>query len=721
MAVIGSNQFRSILVLVVLSSLLAGCMTSAKSRFFGTTQPPAENVLRYITGSEPESLDPQFVNGQPEARIMIALYDRLVEYHPKTMEPIPAVAESWEVSPDGSEYLFHLRKTAKFSNGEPITAKDFVYSFRRALSPELASRNANLAYYIKYAEAYNGGKSFVKDANGQFLLKKDFAPKSEDEAKPNTPDTSVGKTSADEKVRVEPPAVSGKSVQTTADNFGADTEFHRFIDAPERLTVPGEEKDREKLFKESPKLKSAIEGKELIPVKAEDLGVEASDDYTFRVKLYQPAPFFLGLLAHQYFSVLNQKAIENYGKDWIKPENLVTSGPFKVSVYKPYDELIVVKDPNYWDAANVKLDSIEFYPMDEATTMMNLYKSGRVDAVYNHVAPAAWNEEIKQYKDEYLNAPEVATEFYVINTKKAPMDNIKVRQAFSLAVDREALSKFRKTTKPLTDHTPEGIFPKYEEARKKVFAEKLKENGISQEEWGKRMFDPDKARKLLAEAGYPVEQNGSSFTCPKFPADKINITYNTAESNKAVAEFMQAQWKQTLGITVPLKNLEFKTFLPMLNTVSYDGFGRRGWVGDYMDPYTFLGLYYSPQNDGATGWWDPKYDKMLDDANNTVDTQKRFEKLAEAEFYVTQQAIIIPMQTQATNWIKKPYVKGLYPNPGTLFAWKFVYIERDPNKWDKNVENIMQDSDPAVEAQLSQLTATQEQLEKSKLSNNQAE
>ena len=720
---ISLNQFRSILVIVILSSLFSGCLTSANSRYFGLTKPPTDNILRYVSGSEPESLDPQFGTGQPEARIYLALYDRLVEYHPKTMEPIPAVAESWEISSDGTEYLFHLRKNAKFSNGEPITAKDFVYSFRRALSPELASRNGILAYYIKYAEAYNAGKSFIKDANGNFLLKKDFTVK-EGLTKPELADAQISlvettkKPNSVEKVDVkpsvetaEPIAPASNEQKESANSFGAETEFHGFIDAPERLTVPNDEKERAKAFAEAPKIKAAAEGKELVPVKGENIGVEAVDDYTLRLTLYQPAPFFLGLLAHQFFSVLNQKVIEKYGNNWTKPENIVTSGPFKVSVYKPYDELDVVKDPNYWDAANVHLDGIEYYPMDEQTTMMNLYKAGRVDALYNHTVPAAWNEVIKQYKDEYLLAPEVATEFYVINVKKPPMDDVKVRQAFSLAVNREALAEYRKTVKPLTDLTPEGIFPKYEEARKKVYAEKLKENNISREEWAKRIFDPEKARKLMTEAGYPVQKSGNGYATPSFPVDKVSITYNTQESNKATAEFVQAQWKQNLGITVPLKNLEFKTYLPLLSSVGYDGFGRRGWVGDYMDPYTFLGLYYSPQNDGATGWWDPKYDAMLDEANKTVDVQKRYEKLAEAEFYVTRQQLIIPLMTQGTSWMKKPYVKGLYPNPGTLFAWKFVYIEPDPNKWDTNVDNIMKESDPLIEAQLEQLTATQTQME----------
>jgi oligopeptide transport system substrate-binding protein len=218
---------------------------------------------------------------------------------------------------------------------------------------------------------------------------------------------------------------------------------------------------------------------------------------------------------------------------------------------------------------------------------------------------------------------------------------------------------------------------------------------------------------MLTDAGYPVQKAGNGYSCPSFPVDKVSITYNTAESNKAVAEFVQAQWKQNLGITVPLKNMEFRTFLPMMNKVEYDGFARRGWVGDYMDPYTFLGLYYSKANEGGTGWWDPKYDAMLDDANNTVDIQSRFEKLAKAELYISQQQIVIPLGTNGTSWMKKPYIKGMYPNPGTLFPWKFVYIEHDPSKWDANVDNIMKGHDPAVEQQLSELNRTQEEMEKS--------
>jgi oligopeptide transport system substrate-binding protein len=675
---------RAATFVVLTATVFSGCMTSATGKYFGRTVPPTDGVMRYTTGSEPESLDPQIPNGQPEARILIALYDGLVEYHPKTMEAIPGIAESWEVNTDGTEYLFHLRKNATFSNGDPIRAGDFVYTFRRGFSPELASRNASLGYYIKYSEAYNSNMSFVKDASGRFMLKKDLEEPGE--AKP----------------------------ESKPDTFGVDSEFHRFIDGPERLSVPTDKKELAKILDKDAKLKAAVEGKEFVPVKAEDIGVEAVDDYTLRLKLYQPAPYFLGLLGHQFFRVVPQKVIEKYGNNWSRPENIVTSGAFTVAAHRPYDVLIVKKNQKYWDAANVHLEGIEFYPLDEQSTMMNLYKAGRVDATYNHTIPAPWNETIRQYTAEYSLHPEVTTEFYVINVKRPPMDNLKVRQAFALAIDRESLAKFRKTLKPLIDMTPEGIFPKYEEAREKIYTEELKKKGSSLAEWKARIFDAEQARKLLTEAGFPVVKNGDGYSCPSFPVDKVSITYNTAESNKSVAEFVQAQWKQYLGITVPLKNMEFRTFLPLLNKVEYDGIARRGWVGDYMDPYTFLSLYYSQANEGGTGWWDPKFDKLLDDANNIVDVQKRFEKLAEAEFYVMQQQIIIPLGTSGTSWMKKPYIKGMYPNPGTLHAWKFIYIESDPNKWTSNMDNIMKDDDPAVTAQLDQLMATQVQMEKSK-------
>src|SRR5712691_475788 len=148
---------RLTLAAVVLSLALVctGCAASANNAFFGATNPPRENVLRYVSGSEPETLDPQIPDGQNEARICMALYEGLAEYDPKTGEPVPALAETWEVNQDSSEFVFHLRRDGRFSNGDPITARDFVYTIRRGLSPEVGSRSASMAYPIKYAQAFN--------------------------------------------------------------------------------------------------------------------------------------------------------------------------------------------------------------------------------------------------------------------------------------------------------------------------------------------------------------------------------------------------------------------------------------------------------------------------------------------------------------------------------------------------------------------------------------
>ena len=541
------------LALLSASIAVAGCGTRAQTaEYFGKAEPPAGQQLRYISGSEPESLDPQVSTGQPEARVYLALYEGLTEYHPVTGEAMPAIAERWEPNADNSEFTFHLRHNARFSNGDPITANDFVWSLRRGLTPALASRAAYLAYYIKGAQAYNEGTG-----------------------------------------------------------------------------------------------------------RAEDIGIEAVDDYTLKITLTQPLPFLGGLMAHQFFRVLPRKAIEKYGDAWTEPEHIVTSGAFKVQTWRHYDRLILVRDPMNWDAARVKLDRITFYPLEDVTTMMNLYKAGEVDAVYNHTVPYAWVDQIRHLPD-YMDKPEVAIEYYGINTTKPPMNDLRVRKAFNLAVDKNALAEYRRVVKPLTSFTPEGIFPKYP-----------RPSGDG--------FDPQRGRDLLAEAGYRGADG--KFDPAKFPASSLEILYNTTESNKQTAEFVQAQWKQNLGITVPLKNMEWKTFLDERAKLRFSGFARQGWIADYMDPYSFLDLFSTPTGENGTGWFDPKYKAMLDAANRQPDPQQRYELLAKAEAYMLEVQPVIPLWTSGSDWLKKPYVKGLYSNPIILHPWKYVYIEHDPSKW----------------------------------------
>lgn len=671
------QKFNSLLLLAVfliLGASFVGCSSSAKGRYFGQTVAPRDNAVRYVTGSEPETLDPQLPDGQPEARIFVALYDGLVEYGPKDQQPIPAIATSWETNPTLDEFIFHLRTNAKWSDGKPITANDFVYSMRRGFAPETISRTAiSLGGVIKYATEFNAEQLFVKKGNG-FLLESDV--NGDEKPEPNV-------------------------------TFGPETEFHKSIHST-RVTVDADEKKRAKQLEADPKLRLAIQGAELVPIKAEDIGVEAVDNYTVRITLRQSTPYFVGMLAHQFFRFVPGHVIEKFGKDWTRTEHIVTCGAFRLKEHRPYDRLIVEKDPNYWDAANVHLDRIEFYPLEENATILNLYKAGSVDAFLNHTVLTSWIEEVRDYKDEYMNFPEAATAYYSMNIKKPPFDNVKVRRAFLLGLDRVALSKFRKVTVPLYGKVPTGIYPAYDKAVATVSEEMRVEKGIDPEKWANRYkFDPAEARKLLTEAGFAVQGGEGNYSCPSFPTDRVSITYNTNENNKAIAEFIQAQWKQNLGITIPLKTMEFKTYLPYFKGLQYEGFAQFLWSGDYMDPYTFLGLQYGEDNEGGSGFHDAKYDKMLDQANAELNPDKRFEMMARAEEYLMEQLPMIPLTVNATNWMKKPYVKGMYPNPGTLMPWKFVYIERDPDKWDKGVQNIMSEPDPQFEKQLADLTSTQ--------------
>ena len=216
------------------------------------------------------------------------------------------------------------------------------------------------------------------------------------------------------------------------------------------------------------------------------------------MSLSQPAPYFSGLAAHQLFRLAPRKIIEKYGARWTEPENIVTCGPFKVKAWKHYDKLVVERDPIYWDAANVRLDEIHFMVSSDNPTSMNLYKVGEVDALLNHTVPIGWLDVVRPKKD-YMDGAEAAIVYILMNVTKPPMNDLRVRRAFNMAIDKINYAKSRRITKPLSAFTPEGIFVGYPQP---------KGDG----------FDPEQARKLLGEAGFPVTKKGDgTFECKSFP------------------------------------------------------------------------------------------------------------------------------------------------------------------------------------------------------------
>lgn len=586
--------------------LAASCsIPNENEPYFGKTDPPAENIVRYVSGPEPESLDPQIGTGQVEQRIYVALYEGLVEYDPQTLEPVPAIAERWEANADSTEFTFYLRRSARWSDGELITARDFVYTMRRGLDPELASRGAGQAYYIRNAKAFNENSAFVRDeTTGEFLMDAEAV-------------------------------------------------------VPTRLTVPQGEKQKAAFLKAHPKIESVIAGKTFVPVRGEDVGVEAVDDFTVKIYLTQPVPFFVKILPYNFFRFVPERIVSRFGDKWTAPENIVTSGAFTVKEWSPYDQIVVAKNLNYWDAANVRLDEVRFYPVEDQATVMNLYKAGAIDATYNRSVPRSWMYMMQQKRD-HQDALEASIEYYIINTTVPPMNDVRVRKAFALALDKSLITATRRTSKPLSTLIPLDIFKGYPSVQAVE-------------------FNPEKAKQLLAEAGF--RDASGNYDAGKFPIGEIALTFNTSDGNKFVAEIVQSQWKQNLGLTVPLKNMETKTFISATARLEYKGFARYGYAADYIDPYTFLSIFITDGGDNGTGWKDERYIKLIDVANRTLDAERRNQLLAEAETLLLNEQPIIPLTTSSTNWIKKPYVKGMYPNALTLHPWKYVYLERDSAKW----------------------------------------
>ncbi len=589
MRTLGRTGFR-LAALALSASLLACTPSPGEAMYFGATDPPDGQVLRFVQGMEPTSLDPPLTSAYNETVLLLAFHEGLVIHDPATSGPMPALAESWDVNESSTQFTFHLRKGARFSNGDPITADDVAWSFRRSIDPQLAATYTWIAYPVLYAEGYNARASFVRDkTTGTFELD---------------------------------PA----------------TNTRRFVAAD---TVPPP-------------------GKELVPIRVEDVGIEVLDPLTVRYTLTQSAPYFVGMLVHQFFAVVHRKTIETFGENWTRPENIVTSGPFHLAEWVPYDRIVVKKSPTYWDAAHVRLDEIRFFPSEDTSTTMNLYRAGSIDATLQQSIPKAWLGRMHRYRD-FMNLPVLTTAFLFINTTRPPMNDVRVREAFNLAIDRDIVASFAHGT-PLGGFTPSILFPGYPTIEGKT-------------------FDPARAKALLVDAGYGDAEG--KFDPARFPVEKIEYSYPSYDQSRQLAELLQAQWKQNLGVTVPIRGLEPKTYATPVLKQDYDGIAEGGWAGDYVDPNTFLSLMQSRTNNNATGWWSKTYAEGLDEANRMSDPMERFKKMASVEQELMRASAVIPLYIINGAWMKKPYVKGMRTNPMSFTPWKFVSIEHDRTKWDK--------------------------------------
>lgn len=385
--------------------------------------------------------------------------------------------------------------------------------------------------------------------------------------------------------------------------------------------------------------------------------IKSIDDHTFWVRLTKPVPYFLGLIEYPVFSPLPEHVIEKFkaeGKEdqWTRPGNIVVSGPFILveEEFKQYK--IFNKNPKYFNASKVRLDKVKTLMIEDYNANLNAYKTGQHDWSWAASLPTDMLESVRKYKDYHFD-PQVCVYYYQINTTRKPLDNVKVRKALSLAIDRQSLvdNITRQGQAPLADLVPPGI-PGYVGPKTTI-------------------FDPVAAKKLLAEAGYP---EGKGF--PKF-----TVKFNTSEGHRKIAEAIQQMWKSNLGIQVDIANMEWKSMLEDQNRSNFDLL-RMAWVADYLDPNTFLSIFLSESANNHTFWKNKKYDQIIDASDRTMNQKERFKNFVEAEKILADEVPMIPIYGYTRSYMKKPYLHGFWPDYQDRHPWKYMWIDE---RWTKGI------------------------------------
>jgi oligopeptide transport system substrate-binding protein len=369
------------------------------------------------------------------------------------------------------------------------------------------------------------------------------------------------------------------------------------------------------------------------------VGIHALDSRTVRVELNHPTPFFLDLCAFQTLAVVPRKLIEKYGEDWMRVRPLPGSGPYLLDRWRLNDKIRLVKNPYYWDAANTRSAVVDLLPISAPSTALNLYQSGEADIIWDRDNLPYELTDLLSKRPDFHTFPYLATYFIRCNTTRPPFNDPRVRKAFALTIDRRRLVErfLGGGEAPANYLVPDGT-ANYDPAP-----------GLG--------YDPEQARRLLAEAGYP---KGTGFPPVSYLFDsasgggKIHLKLGTE---------MQHMWEEQLNIHVELKEMEKRVYLDAQNHLDYD-LTRSSWVGDYNDPNTFLDLFRSNNGNNRTGWKNPRYDRLMEQADHEIDLAKRAALLKQAEtILVRDEAPVIPIYFYVGfNYYDPAKVKGVHPN-----------------------------------------------------------
>jgi oligopeptide transport system substrate-binding protein len=382
--------------------------------------------------------------------------------------------------------------------------------------------------------------------------------------------------------------------------------------------------------------------------KPAEMGVKAVDATTFEVTLKAPTPYFLEMLTHQAAYPVNKASIDKLGADWIKPGKLVSNGAFTLAEWVPNDHIKMIKNPKFHDAASVKIDVVNFIPTEDRSSAMKRYEAGELDS-YDDLPTEQLNDLKAKFGDQVRVAPYLGTYYYAIKTDKAPWDNVELRTAISEAIDRDFLAEkvWNNSMFPGYSMVPPGI-KGYTPAMAK-FADKSQ---IDRE---------DDAKAILEKLGYT----------PEHPL-KMEIRYNTSENHKNTAVAIQEQLKP-LGVEVTLLNTDTKTHYGFLEQKGNYDVARAGWIADYQDPETFLGISRKASGNNYSSYVSPKFEEAMDKAAAAGgNPEERMKLLSDAERIVIDEVGNIPLLYYSFHNIVSPKLVGFDDNVMDVHPSRFV-------------------------------------------------
>jgi len=382
----------------------------------------------------------------------------------------------------------------------------------------------------------------------------------------------------------------------------------------------------------------------------ETVGVRAPDERTLVITLARPTPFFLSAL-YLFFPV-PQAVIERYApldqrqSDWTRPGNLVGNGPFRLKQWRPHHDVVIERNPQYWDVAAVRLKEVHFQPIESPTVEEAAFRNGLL-----HMTSFVPGQKIEVYAQERPEVLKMVDDrgvyFYSLNVSRPPLTDRRVRQALSLAVDRERLTDrvVRGGTRPASHFTPDGM------------------GGYTAPRLLK--FDPAEARRLLADAGYP---DGRGFP-------EVELLIDAREVHRIVAETVQQMWRQHLGITIILRNEETQVLNASKRNLDFQ-MVRGSWnATTYQDPIYFLGAWQTTGLYNEAKWSNAAYDQLIE-STWTSDLAQREASFRRAETLLLEELPVIPLFFTRQVILVDPMVKGWVPRPFADRRLKYLYLEK---------------------------------------------